>query len=838
MYLQILDQSRLRLDSTTQDATPGFQDLLTLLQMYCCGLAQLLKERCYFFLMYAEYLQVFCYAQQLATLAGTLCDTDLQEEAKFILSKKFSEIKDKSTASLLYTKHKDAQTKSEKFLERVRSGSQNSRNEFAILSKLYKTHIHLFNIQEALNLNSECLKIACELNDETMLIEIKFRKTLISQLLGKYEDSYNKLSNILASQIIKDTKLKCNILTSFSVVSLICGEKLKSLQLAQRSLPLAKIIGEKSWIACSYGNLGLAEESMGNFTTAIEHYQKCFDLGKEAGDDRIINNSYCNLGRAYEGLGDKEMAKEYYQKAVETPQPPKAHWCDTEDFRFSGDYLLAKMAIHDRDWPEARRYLRQVIERCESLRRSVQDSSLKITFHETQRKPYQYLQHVLLEEGAKEDALLIGEMGRARDFYDKVASEGDQGDCLNTPQALLDFAKSQKVAILFLSTLKVVNTLCGWFISSDGSIERFSAPQTEWENILTKLCVTMLQLQGRYKIEFRGIEGQEDDEEDAVIEQALKKVNDGNDELNEEILDTGETSNFQPTYQHQTCATTNQMCTRKGGSYSSDEIKSNELTTGLIPKLLDGSTSEHELSSGSEQLDNRPHEHSVAANSVDTESLSTSLDIPSTAQEIKPDSTKSLTPHLPDGGESDHGLSSESVEEGIQHHKPSVAETSLSALIDKLSKLVVNPIQTHLEKLIETSTDKPKLLIIPQGMAFNIPYAALHLNGKPLCSQVIPMEAFSFHSFSHSIQQQEKSKKDRTTLQDALVVGNPTNDLPGAEAEAEQIAKVLGVSPLIGESATSDEVLSRLPNQRIIHFACHGQQNGSSLQMASVGESR
>ena len=242
MYLQILDQSRLRLDSTTQDATPGFQDLLTLLQMYCCGLAQLLKERCYFFLMCAEYLQVFYYAQQLATLAGTLCDTDLQEEAKFILSKKFSEIKDKSTASLLYKKHKDAQTKSEKFLERVRSGSQNSRNEFAILSKLYKTHIHLFNIQEALNLNSECLKIACELNDETMLIEIKFRKTLISQLLGKYEDSYNKLSNILASQIIKDTKLKCNILTSFSVVSLICGEKLKSLQLAQRSLPLAKII--------------------------------------------------------------------------------------------------------------------------------------------------------------------------------------------------------------------------------------------------------------------------------------------------------------------------------------------------------------------------------------------------------------------------------------------------------------------------------------------------------------------------------------------------------------------------------------------------------------------
>ena len=711
--------------------------------MYHYGLALLLKERCYFFLMYGEYLKASVYGEQLANLAGMLLNTHLQEEAKSILSKKFIETKDKPTASLLHKEHEDAQRKSQKFLEIVQSGSKIRRKEYDIFNILYHIHLQRFDTQETLDLISECLKIACELNDEAMITNTIFHKALILQLIGKYQSSYDILSDLLELQI-DDVNVKCLTLCNISVVALLLEKKVESLQYAWDSLEVAQTTGVKSWVACCYGNIGLAEESMGEFADAIEPYQKCLNLGKESSDDRVINNSYCNLGRAYEGLGEKEMAKMYYQKAVDTPQPPKAHWCDTENFRFSGDYLLAKMAINDRNWPEARCYLQQVLERCGWLRKSVQDSSLKITFNDTQKKPYQYLQHVLLEEGAKEDALLVAEKGRARDFYDKVASEeGDQGDCLHTPQALLDFAKSQKVAVLFLSTLEVVDKLCGWFISSDGSITEFSTPQSQWKNILnTQLCVALYRLQSTYKTEFRGIE---DKEEDAVaIQQVVTKATsnyDGGLKTGAHVV--ADTPNFQPACQSQSCSTRNQMLTIKRGGFS--------------------------------------------------------------ANATKPDTD------------------------------------SLSALLDKLSELIIKPIEQQLQKLIEESTesDKPQLLIIPQGMTFNIPYAALHLNGKPLCSQVTLMEAFSFHSFSHSIQQQEKSKKDRTTLQDALIVGNPTNDLPVlpcAEAEAKQIAKVLGVSPLIGEFATRKEVLSHLPYQRIIHFACHGQQNGRGLHMASVGK--
>ena len=118
--------------------------------------------------------------------------------------------------------------------------------------------------------------------------------------------------------------------------------------------------------------------------------------------------------------GDKEKAKEYYLKALNMSEPPSSHWCDTEDFRFSPDYLLAKMAMEENDYSTAKKYFQQVVDRCEKFRKSVQDSPLKICFNDTQKKPFQYLQHVLLKEKADAAALLVGEMGRGRDFYDKV----------------------------------------------------------------------------------------------------------------------------------------------------------------------------------------------------------------------------------------------------------------------------------------------------------------------------------------------------------------------------------------------------------------------------------
>jgi CHAT domain-containing protein len=65
----------------------------------------------------------------------------------------------------------------------------------------------------------------------------------------------------------------------------------------------------------------------------------------------------------------------------------------------------------------------------------------------------------------------------------------------------------------------------------------------------------------------------------------------------------------------------------------------------------------------------------------------------------------------------------------------------------------------------------------------------------------------------------------------ALVVGNPypypdnLKSLENAGAEAEQIAGLLGVQPLLGKKATEAEVLAQMPQADIIHFATHASFN-------------
>jgi CHAT domain-containing protein len=153
----------------------------------------------------------------------------------------------------------------------------------------------------------------------------------------------------------------------------------------------------------------------------------------------------------------------------------------------------------------------------------------------------------------------------------------------------------------------------------------------------------------------------------------------------------------------------------------------------------------------------------------------------------------------------------------------------------------LKPIEHHLEQMVKQSkTGKPSLLIIPQADTFNIPYAALRLkNGEHLCHQVTLLEAFSFHSFIHSTGRMESTKEDGKQMEESLVIGNPTNHLRGlpfAQQEAEMIAQRLGVTPLIGYLATRSKVASHLPSAPIIHFACHGSNDGRCLFLAPEKE--
>ena len=162
-------------------------------------------------------------------------------------------------------------------------------------------------------------------------------------------------------------------------------------------------------------------------------------------------------------------------------------------------------------------------QRCKRQGKSVKDSLLKISFNDKLKKPYQYLQYAYLEMEAKKDALVIGEEGRARDFYDKLVDKNvSVVESAYSPEELLEIPKIHNTAVLFLSQLTAVGRVYCWFIESDGRIvDVFWVSQDDWKPLNTKLCGSMYELAIHWRnseisVEYRGVESETFDEDGIV----------------------------------------------------------------------------------------------------------------------------------------------------------------------------------------------------------------------------------------------------------------------------------------------------------------------------------
>lgn len=104
----------------------------------------------------------------------------------------------------------------------------------------------------------------------------------------------------------------------------------------------------------------------------------------------------------------------------------------------------------------------------------------------------------------------------------------------------------------------------------------------------------------------------------------------------------------------------------------------------------------------------------------------------------------------------------------------------------------------------------------------NIPWELLHDGDEFLCLS---------RPFARKAQtlREPRRKKPANREQRALVIGNPTNDLPGAEEEARAVAKILGkrgweVDILVNQEATIEELTLKVNSVKygLFHFAGHG----------------
>jgi CHAT domain-containing protein len=141
--------------------------------------------------------------------------------------------------------------------------------------------------------------------------------------------------------------------------------------------------------------------------------------------------------------------------------------------------------------------------------------------------------------------------------------------------------------------------------------------------------------------------------------------------------------------------------------------------------------------------------------------------------------------------------------------------------LPELHQLLIQPIADLLPK----NANDP-VIFIPQESLFLVPFAALpDAKGKYLIESHTILSAPSIQVLGLT---QHQVQKVRGKNIKSLVVGNPQplpeglDNLPNAEQEAIEVAKILNTSAIIGKQATKDEVVKQFGNARVIHLATHG----------------
>jgi CHAT domain-containing protein/tetratricopeptide (TPR) repeat protein len=152
--------------------------------------------------------------------------------------------------------------------------------------------------------------------------------------------------------------------------------------------------------------------------------------------------------------------------------------------------------------------------------------------------------------------------------------------------------------------------------------------------------------------------------------------------------------------------------------------------------------------------------------------------------------------------------------------------------LQQLYDLLVRPIADRLPK-----DESQRLIFIPHDSLLMLPFAALRSDagGKYLIEERAILTAPSIQILNLARQQHRPIQE--ADYKNALVAGNPTmpsisldldrppqqlKPLPGAKQEAETIAALLNTTAIVGEEATKQAIVRKLPEARIVHLATHG----------------
>ncbi|MDY6806977.1 MAG: CHAT domain-containing tetratricopeptide repeat protein [Cyanobacteriota bacterium] len=660
----------------------------------------------------------------------------------------------------------------------VEAQSEPNRKQEA--ARLYQKATELLNksqLNPALATFQEVLIILREINERRGEAATINQIGQIYYNLGQYQkalDAYQQ-ANLIFTQLKNDSG-EAITLTNMAVVYRNLGQYQKALSLYEKSLALLRSAKATKAEASTINNIAAVYQNLGRHKRAISYYQEAIEKFEQIGDRRSRAYAILNIGSAYENLNQQERALDSYGQALAIMRSEEDRLGEGRALTYIG-YLR-----HQRENPSDEGLL--LLERSLAIRREISDRPGEAVTLDR-------LGSVYRDRGNREKALEYYSLSlaTAREISDRP---GIGRTLSNIGATYLAAGQYPQATENLTAAVEIWESLRPG-LSDRNKIRLFDTQQQTYSHLQSALIA-----QNR-------------------TETALEIAERSRARAFAELIASGLGAEFAQQYQNP-------------APIAIEEIR--QIAKRENATLVEYSIANHQLYIWVVSPDG-----TISLRTVDLRQLDLSME---EAAE------RSLIAAVT--GISRRSRDNAAVNNLVRHTRTSLAEANpaQSALptrgrsnvrfknhrLWKSYELLIEPIADLLP-----SNPEARLIFIPQGPLFLIPFAALQDENRNYLIEkhsIAIAPSIQVLALTHRLGRQHDRAK---TPGDILVVGNPAmpslpelfsqklvplEPLPHAEEEAIAIAKLLNTSPLLGPAATETAVVEKMRSASIIHLATHG----------------
>lgn len=171
----------------------------------------------------------------------------------------------------------------------------------------------------------ECLRTLTPFLDDS--VQAHMDRRLLGQLLGIVGTARDRLGEVKKAiqyydrtldmaREVGDLRMECTTICHLGSSYARLGQMEKAVDYHKQALEIARQIGDREREAAALSNLGLAHHDFGEVDKAIGYYEQAVAITREIGHRQGESSILGNLGLTYIGLGEVEKAIEYYKRQL------------------------------------------------------------------------------------------------------------------------------------------------------------------------------------------------------------------------------------------------------------------------------------------------------------------------------------------------------------------------------------------------------------------------------------------------------------------------------------------------------------------------------------------